>query len=292
MTLTTINLETCAQNGREGLALMRGADKQMKQGHEQWIEGALKAADALYAARMQMVDHAVFSKWCDENGFGADAITKDERAALIKIGADLPYWRETLAKTKSRSLRLITAKPAPTQPSASPAKNTAQPHAKKIVRTFETPDSEEWDEVVPSKDMKKLLMEHDNLVDKHNELVKKYNEQAESLRRTVELLKEAVAERTELELDYDSLKDVVTKHGLDWWAGMPALRITDSEKATEWFELALAYYAEWDRLRLTGSDEEFERAHDDFYARWAEEKDSSESEPPVTAPEPIEGQRP
>jgi hypothetical protein len=112
MMLTTINLETCAQNGREWLALMRGADKQMKQAHEQWIEGALKAADALYAARMQMVDHAVFGEWCDENGFNADAVTKDERAALIKIGADLPYWRETLAKTKSRSLRLITAKQA------------------------------------------------------------------------------------------------------------------------------------------------------------------------------------
>ena len=110
--MTISDLATCARDAQDGAALMRGADKQMKQAHEQWIEGALKAAGALYAARKRLVDHAVFGKWCDDNGLNSTVISKDERAALIKIGADVGGWRETLAKTESRSLRLITAKRA------------------------------------------------------------------------------------------------------------------------------------------------------------------------------------
>ena len=44
----------------------------------------------------------------------------------------------------------------------------------------------------------------------------------------------------DLEANHQSLKDVVSKHGFDWWEGMPALRITDRDKATKWFEHALA----------------------------------------------------
>ena len=120
-------LATYARDAQDGAALMRGADRQMKQAHAQWIEGALKAAGALYAARQRLVDHAVFGKWCGDNGLGAAVITKDERAALIKIGADLPYWRETLAKTESRSLRLITAKQADPFSHMRQAPSTAAP---------------------------------------------------------------------------------------------------------------------------------------------------------------------
>jgi hypothetical protein len=127
-TMTTSELATCATNAQEGAAMMRAADKQMKQAHAQWIEGALKAAGALYLARKRLTDHAVFGKWCDDNGLGGDVITKDERAALVKIGADIDYWRETLAKTESRSLRLITAKKADPFSQLRQAPSTAQAH--------------------------------------------------------------------------------------------------------------------------------------------------------------------
>ena len=194
----------------------------------------------------------------------------------------------TLADVKHAIAPAPAPAPAPAQPreaAPSPAKKTAattpvQPDAKKIQRAFMTPDSDDWKEVVPSKDMNDLRAKYDDLIDKHNELVGEYNE--------------LLDERDELAAAYDSLKDVVEKHGLDWWEGMPALRITDSEKATEWFEHALAYYADWNRLRVDGpiSDEEYERYSkemtrvcDDFYAHYREE-DSSESETPPVTPDP------
>ena len=121
-------LAACARDAQDGLAGMKDADRKTREAHQQWIDCALKTAGALYAARTRLVDHAEFGKWCDDNGLSAADITKDERAALIKIGADIGYWRETLAKTESRSLRLITAKRADPFSQAAKSSPVATPH--------------------------------------------------------------------------------------------------------------------------------------------------------------------
>jgi hypothetical protein len=93
-----------------------------------------------------------------------------------------------------------------------------------------------------------------------------------------------------LERYFQSFRNVVSNMGLGWeeWGGRSALHITDHEWATQWFEHALAYHAESERLRLVGgAKEEFKRVHDDFYARYAT--------PPVTpdpAPEPPQEEGP
>jgi hypothetical protein len=60
--VTISELATCARDAQGGVAMMRTADQSMKQAHEQRIEGALKTAAALYAARTRLIDHAVFGK--------------------------------------------------------------------------------------------------------------------------------------------------------------------------------------------------------------------------------------
>jgi hypothetical protein len=330
MPTAIVDMEACARNARAGGEGMQAANRKTREAHSEWIESALLAAEALHAARRELKHDTAFGQWCEANRLGFDLFSKDERAALIKIGADLPYWRETLAKTESRSLRLIVQKEPPPQgiataaipprhttkpgpkPSIGPstgaasspkpgvaAKTSVRPEAKKLQHVSITLDSQGWEDIgAVVKDYGNLLNKTNGLVNEYNELVDHYHKLSEGMdvviagfRELETDYNELLAERDELAGNYDSLKDVVPKHGLDWWEGMPALRITDSEKATEWFKHALAYYADWNRLRLTGSDEEFKRANDEFYARWAEEKDSSESETPVTtdpAPEPGE----
>ena len=235
MNMTISELATCARDAQDGVALMRDADKQMKRAHDQWIEGALKTASALYAARQRLIDHAVFGKWCDDNGLGAAVISKDERAALIKIGADVGGWRETLAKTESRSLRLITAKradpfsqrlrqapPANVKPVAAQAAPKSAPVAAAAARrSAEPPLADE--------------AAHRAWIEEEN-------------RRYYDFMKEH-----RLDPDEDAVPE-----WFGWWeelrdAGLNIIEkdghlyeivITDRDDAVEWFENALAAYDE------------------------------------------------
>jgi hypothetical protein len=145
-------LAGCVRDAQDGVTLMRDADQRMKQAHDQWIEGALKTAGALQAARQRLrKDDYEFGQWCDANGLGGAVLSKDDRAALIRIGADPAYWHKVLSETESRSLRLITrqhmstvsqpAKP-PSAPQAEPVRGAriadAEPkavHARSITRS-------------------------------------------------------------------------------------------------------------------------------------------------------------
>jgi hypothetical protein len=119
LTTTTSDLETYARNARAGVEGMRGADRKMKEAHKQWIDDALKAAEALYGARLELRNEdAAFGRWCAANSLGETILNRNDRAALIKVGADLPYWRAELARTKSRSLKLIVQREPP--PGVSP----------------------------------------------------------------------------------------------------------------------------------------------------------------------------
>ena len=138
--------------------------------------------------------------------------------------------------------------------------------------------------------MKKLIEEYE---DKRNIILDYYDKLHNSYEDLKAKFIDLAEEYDALEEDYQSLQDVVSKHGLDWWEGMPALRITDSEKANKWFQHALAYYAEWDRVRVEGPisqtknskqvSEELKRIHDDFCAHYRED-DFSESETPPAGP--------
>jgi hypothetical protein len=112
-TKTAKDLLGIALNAKAGMGMMHDANKQMKQAREQWAKGALLAGEALYTARMLHKDDISFGDWCNANGLGESRISRNDRAALIKIGADLDYYREALMKTDSWSLRLIVKQDQP-----------------------------------------------------------------------------------------------------------------------------------------------------------------------------------
>jgi hypothetical protein len=105
--MMTSDLTQCAEDLRVGWGLMLAAEGQIAQGKAQWIEGVLKAAHALATARDAMKNDAEFGKWCSDNGLSLKVIDKDNRAALVRVGRNLPYWRDRLAEAKSQSLRSL-----------------------------------------------------------------------------------------------------------------------------------------------------------------------------------------
>jgi hypothetical protein len=108
--ITTSDLAQCAENVRVGWGLMLAAEGQIAEGKAQWIEGVLKAAEAIVTARDAMKNDAEFGKWCSDNGLSLKVIDKDNRAALIRCGRNLAYWRARLAAEDSKigqSLRYL-----------------------------------------------------------------------------------------------------------------------------------------------------------------------------------------
>lgn len=107
------DLLSIANHAQNGVGMMRDADRQMKRARDQWVRGALLAAEWLHAARMLHKDDISFGNWCDGNELGENRLSRNDRAALIKIGADLDYYREALTKTERWSLRLIVKEDPP-----------------------------------------------------------------------------------------------------------------------------------------------------------------------------------
>jgi hypothetical protein len=87
-------LERLAREVNAGLAL---ADA----GETNWIEGKVKAATALAKARVQLPADQAFGAWCDDN---FPKLNKDERAALVAMGAHPDDMRAGLQETTSRSI--------------------------------------------------------------------------------------------------------------------------------------------------------------------------------------------
>jgi hypothetical protein len=126
--MTRSDLALCAENVRVGWGLMLAAEGQIAQGKAQWIEGVLKAAAALVRARNAMSNDAEFGKWCSDNGLSLRVINHNDRAALVRIGADTDYWRDRIAHSESRSLPRIVANDIP--PEVSPARIPARHETK------------------------------------------------------------------------------------------------------------------------------------------------------------------
>ena len=132
MMMANDELHRCAQDVRDGWAEMKNAESQIVQTYAQWVEGVLKAAPAIVIARDTLRNDAEFGQWCEDNGLGLEIIDKDNRAALIRVGRNLPYWRERLAEAKGQSLRTLirnTPDEEVSQP-AIPSRHTTKPGPK------------------------------------------------------------------------------------------------------------------------------------------------------------------
>jgi len=90
-------LDECASEYRAGR-------NQAKRSREEWIQGTLQMARALYTARQQFPSNRDFSIWLLDNEM--DDYEKDDRAALIKMGQHLEATAQILPSLKSISYQL------------------------------------------------------------------------------------------------------------------------------------------------------------------------------------------
>jgi hypothetical protein len=132
MKMTEIDLAQCAENVRVGWGLMLAAEGQIVQGYAQWCEGALKAAEGIVIARDALKNDAAFGKWCSDNGLSLKVIDKDNRAALIRVGRNLPYWRARLAEGGTQQSLRYAIKDVPDEVSlaAIPTRHQTKPGPK------------------------------------------------------------------------------------------------------------------------------------------------------------------
>jgi hypothetical protein len=78
---------------------------------------------------VRLKNDIAFSQWCNANRLGEDIISKNERAALIKVGSDMPYWRARIVEAKGRSIRMIVENNPP--PEVSQHRETSLPPRRK-----------------------------------------------------------------------------------------------------------------------------------------------------------------
>ena len=75
---------------------------------QHWIDANIELAEALIEARHDFGDNdAAFGAWCRYSGLTKDVLAKNERVALIAMGANPQRMREVLQKTERRSIPLI-----------------------------------------------------------------------------------------------------------------------------------------------------------------------------------------
>jgi hypothetical protein len=70
-----------AQNGL--LGEIQGALGLTQLGQEQWVDGTIKLAEAMYAARQMHHSDRAFGEWLEDNEVD---LSRDDRAALINLG--------------------------------------------------------------------------------------------------------------------------------------------------------------------------------------------------------------
>jgi hypothetical protein len=101
---------------------------------QDWIDANIELAEALIEARHEFGDNdAAFGAWCRYNGLTKDVLAKNERVALIDMGANPQRMREVLQKTERRSIPLIY-KHEWAFPKAGKGLRNLKEHAKPIFR--------------------------------------------------------------------------------------------------------------------------------------------------------------
>ena len=114
-----------------GQRIIAGHDR-ARRGAQEWIEGTLEMAAALAEARGRFSSDNEFGDWL--TGQGHNLVSKNDRAALINLGRDIPTARKVLEETESRSYRLVWDKVKDWFPSAGkpPRKKPAEPPEKAV----------------------------------------------------------------------------------------------------------------------------------------------------------------
>jgi hypothetical protein len=92
------NLDSIKRRIREG-------HDRLKKGDAEWVEGSLQIAMALLEGRELVPANIAFSDWLKDNKL--DFFHGHDRAALLKLAANLELARDVLSKTDSRSYRMI-----------------------------------------------------------------------------------------------------------------------------------------------------------------------------------------
>jgi hypothetical protein len=78
------------------------------QGRDEFIQGALEMAEALFKAKEQITNTKKFSEWLKQNNM--EQLIHQDRAALIRIGENLEFSRPIIAQTKRTSYQYIWSK--------------------------------------------------------------------------------------------------------------------------------------------------------------------------------------
>jgi hypothetical protein len=148
------------------------------------------------------------------------------------------------------------------EPAPSPAKTHVQPNAKTVRRVYDTPDSDDWDKIVPSKRL-------DELGEKFNELADKHDELAESLEAWAEALEDVGLEVFEFETG-GAMVEVTDREKFDKWvkeeqAESASLAAEDPEMAARLEQHAQQIDAALDRrdaaeARIAEADKEWKEA--------------------------------
>ena len=100
-------LERRAQKIDAALARQDDANDRSDKADEDWRAATLDLAVELAGAKSELNnDNQAFGKWCDGR-FGDNRITINDRAALVRWGADPEGTRLMLAKENSRSIQMI-----------------------------------------------------------------------------------------------------------------------------------------------------------------------------------------
>jgi len=77
---------------------------------QEWVSIQERICANLAEARGQFLADIEFGRWCEDNGFGANKINHQDRAAAIKMGDDPTALHACLEATDRRSLRHIYEK--------------------------------------------------------------------------------------------------------------------------------------------------------------------------------------
>lgn len=118
-------LERRAQKIEAALDRQDMANARTEEATRDWREATLELAVELASVKLEMNNNdRAFGAWCDKR-FGGNRINTNDRAALVRWGADPDGTRKMLAKEDSRSIQMIDRRFCnATKPPKAPAPDT------------------------------------------------------------------------------------------------------------------------------------------------------------------------
>jgi hypothetical protein len=103
-----VALADLAVDIKASFAAARAGAKAEEYGRAAWRDNSMKLGKGLLLGRERhQNDNNAFNVWLNDNGLGEDLISKDDRAALIRMAEHLEIAERVLATTQRRSWQLI-----------------------------------------------------------------------------------------------------------------------------------------------------------------------------------------